>query len=141
MVSHIHTNHKSREGIRSSASTIELISITDISPEACNTRSQLCTKLREGGYSQPLPPHPILLYERTTPPLNNKSSREGELTPGKFKRGLMSANTLPTFLLLLLLLFDSQILRSLQIQVQERGPNPRKFKRRARYLTFSYPTK
>ena len=68
--------------------------MTDISPEACKTRSQLCTKLREGGYSQPLPPHPILLYESTTPSLNNKSSREGESTPRKFKRGLTSAITL-----------------------------------------------
>ena len=71
---------------------------------------------------------------RTIPTLNNKSSREGESTPRKFKRGLMSADTLPTFLLFLLLLFDRQILRSLQIQVQERGSIPRKFKRRARHL-------
>ena len=78
---------------------------------------------------------------RTIPTLNNKSSREGESTPRKFKRGLMSADTLPTFLLFLLLLFDRQILRNLQIQVQERGSIPRKFKRRARYLKISYPTK
>jgi hypothetical protein len=96
--------------------------MTDISPEACKTRSQLCTKLREGGYSQPLPPHPILLYESTTPSLNNKSSREGESTPRKFKRGLTSAITLTSFLLFLLLLFDCQLLHSLQM-----GSIPRKF--------------
>ena len=96
--------------------------MTDISPEACKTRSQLCTKLREGGYSQPLPPHPILLYERTIPSLNNQSSREGKSTPRKFKRGLTSAITLTSFLLFLLLLFDCQFLRSLQM-----GSIPRKF--------------
>ena len=54
----------------------------------------------------------------------------------------MSADTLPTFLLFLLLLFDRQVLRNLQIQVQERGSIPRKFKRRARHLKeISYPTK
>ena len=53
----------------------------------------------------------------------------------------MSANTLPPYLLSLPLLFDCQFLCGLQVQVQERDSTPRKFKRRARYLKFSYPTK
>ena len=53
----------------------------------------------------------------------------------------MLANILPPFLLFLLLLFDCQFLCCLQVQVQERDSTPRKFKRRARYLNFSYPTK
>ena len=64
MISQNHTDHKSREGISSSSATSLLISLTDISPDSCKIRIQLRTKLREDDYTQPLPPHPILLYEQ-----------------------------------------------------------------------------
>ena len=64
MISQNHTDHKSREGISSSSATSLLISLTDISPDSYKIRIQLRTKLREDDYTQPLPPHPILLYEQ-----------------------------------------------------------------------------
>ena len=53
----------------------------------------------------------------------------------------MSAITLPPLLLFLPLIFDCQFHGSLQIQVQEMGPIPRKYNWGAWNLKFSYLTK
>ena len=53
----------------------------------------------------------------------------------------MSAINLPPLLLFLPLIFDCQFLGSLQIQVQDMGPIPRKNSWRAWNLKFSYLTK
>ena len=78
MISQNHTDHKSREGISSSSATSLLISLTDISPDSYKIRIQLRTKLREDDYTQPLPPHPILLceqFQRLTTKVQEKANQ------------------------------------------------------------------
>ena len=103
--------------------------MTDISPDSCKHAVNYAQSQERTDTSS----HYLLILFHFT--------KNSIALQQKFKRGLMSANTLPPFLLCLLLLFDCQFLCCLQVQVQERDSTPRKFKRKARYLNFSYPTK
>jgi hypothetical protein len=95
MISQHHTDHKSREGTRSSASSYYRTYINDRHFSRGMQDTQSTThKAKRGRLLPAASPSSYSTAQCTIPSSNNKRSREGESTPRKFKRGLTSAITL-----------------------------------------------